>query len=246
MLRCFKDTFTESDLCDVNFYFESRYLGVSDNHRMAYWFFARKAKKGSVLVHLDTHPDCSYFREDDRKELTKIEDVKGLEAFVNHRYLSPVVSVCPVAHGNWIPALLDMHPELFDTVYLICHEDCGPIVQKDLPKTKKAKEEVFWRVDGLGAASTCFSIDVDYYYYCAGEGQYCVRDGFPAPVEHFSRCISHVLRCPRALLFVALSPSYCGGWNNVMPFVRIIDKSFGLSLSEQVNERLRKGHVRWP
>jgi hypothetical protein len=35
---------------EVNFYFESGKLAVSDNHRMAYWFFIRQTGKGAHVA----------------------------------------------------------------------------------------------------------------------------------------------------------------------------------------------------
>lgn len=238
MLTCFKEKFTDSGVRGVNFYFESGVLGVSDNHRMAYPFFARKSSNGSILVHLDTHTDCSLFRKEDREELAKIDFGNDIRRFVDHQYSYRGRLKCPVQYGNWIPALLDTHPNLFDVVYLICHKDCGPIEKKDLPKISEVKEDFFWSSVASGAKNRCFSIDVDYYYDSAN-GVYFLRSSFADPVDHFIRCICHVTNnYSGSPLFVALSPSSCGGWDKVMPFLGAIDRHFDASLESEVRKHL--------
>lgn len=56
MMEILRSRLTRGTAKDVNFYFEGDRLAVSDNHRMAYWFFRNNAAKGSTLIHVDTHP----------------------------------------------------------------------------------------------------------------------------------------------------------------------------------------------
>jgi len=241
MLKWFSDGLGKSGVSDVSFYFESGLLGVSDNHRMAYPFFARKASEHSVLMHMDSHEDCAFFREEDKAELAKIDAVADLDAFVSYQYEYNGSAKCPVQWGNWITALLHMFPQLFDRIYIICQGRCtstSMYTEAEKRVLRRAQnEDSLWSSAETAANSACFSLDVDYYYDCASE-RYFVRPGFPNPTAHFGRCLRRALDSPGSPLFVALSPSCCGGWENVMPFIQVIDQCCGISLAAQVEARL--------
>ena len=237
MLRSFTSKFISDETDDVNFYFEADQLGVSDNHRMAYWFFAKNTTLGSTLFHVDTHTDCSYFHDSDRAELNKTPSFDSIDQFVRHRYFDPRrgASTTPVRCGNWIPALLDMQPRLLKRVFLICHKGAGT----ELPCVEKTGEECLWSPDGLDATDACLSIDVDYYF-TSSDSEYRLRSVPPEPTHHFQRLLRRC-SCSRVPLFIALSPGCCGGWDNVLPFVDCIDQTFNLTLRKQIETSLTIG-----
>jgi hypothetical protein len=229
MLRFFK---SKDDIDDVTFYFEADQLGVSDNHRMAYWFFVRKATPGSTLIHVDTHTDCSYFRDSNRAELNKTPSLDSIDQFVKHRYPDDGKPRSPVREGNWIPALLDMHPHLLKRVFLICHKKDASI-NADYPCVEERGEEWLRSPNGLDATNACLSIDVDYYFTLS-DSEYRQRSVHPDPTHHFQWLLRHGCSHSREPLFIALSPGCCGGWDNVLPFVNCIDQTFNLTLREKI------------
>ena len=238
MLRFFKSKFTSGDMDDVNFYFEAEQLGVSDNHRMAYWFFAKNMTPCSTLFHVDTHVDCSFFRETDRDELVETKATGSIEQFVEHRYRTDGILTPPVHWGNWIPALLDMHPCLLKKVKLICHKEAGQMVLAGLPCVEETGEECLWSPDGLDGTHACLSIDIDYYFM-SSDSEYRQRSVSPDPRHHFQRLLlRHGCSNSRVPLFIALSPCCCGSWHNVLPFVDCIDQTFNLTLREQIERHL--------
>lgn len=189
-----------------------------------------------MLIHVDTHQDCSYFREEAEQELANLDVVRNIEDFV-----SPGGRVkYPVEYGNWIPALLQMTPLLFDEGYLICHKNCI-LVEHDLPKLQTAKEERFWSTDDLKERAICFSFDIDYYFEHA-EDEYRLRSSFPDPTRHFEKCLQHMKKTPDAVSFIALSPTCCGGWHRVFPFLRIIERNFDISLISDIEENLQQSY----
>jgi hypothetical protein len=204
---------------------------------MAYPFFARRAVAGSRLIHVDTHVDCSYFRQADREALSKLAPENDVREFVELGYSINNRIKSPVGWGNWIPALIDMHPSLFREVDLVCHQRAAPLVLRDLPMARECGEDILWSDSLPGTAHLCFSIDVDYYYDSTGD-DYSVRPDYPDPVGHFNQCLSRVAGFPFSLIFVALSPSCCGGWREVMPFIHSLDQLFDLALAREVEKCL--------
>lgn len=235
MLRFFTSKFISDEIDDVDFYFEADQLGVSDNHRMAYWFFAKKMTSVSTLFHVDTHSDCSWFRNTDIAELNKTPSLDNIDQFVKHRYVDPGrgAPTPPVRSGNWIPALLTMHETLVEKVFWISHNRVGSQIA-DLPRVEETGEECLGALDGLDATHACLSIDVDYYFM-SSDSKYSRRSVPPDPTHHFQRLMRHGSRVP---LFIALSPGCCGGWDNVLPFVGCIDRTFNLTLREQIERHL--------
>jgi hypothetical protein len=214
MMDIHRAKFTTGTAEDVNLYFEGDRLAVSDNHRMAYWFFRGNAADGSTLIHIDAHLDCSYFSDSDREQLRRAEPYCGAQQFAEHRYHSDGSERPAVRYGNWIPALLDVHPHLFDRVLLRCNKPAGPLVLNDLPCVKECYEkDVFSYLTHLPRA--CVSIDIDYYFARHAD-TYTQRLTTPAPVEHFRLLLGRVRMNRHVPLFVALSPQCCGGWRRML------------------------------
>lgn len=236
MIDIHRTKFTTGTAEDVDLYFEGDRVAVSDNHRMAYWFFRRNAADGSTLIHIDTHLDCSYFSDSDREQLRRVEPFSGAQQFAEHRYRLDGGETPAVQSGNWIPALLDVHPDLFDRVLLRCHKPAGPLVLKGLSCVKECSEEdVFSSLTDLPRA--CVSIDIDYYFAHIAD-TYTQRPTTPAPVEHFRLLLGRVRMNRHVPLFVALSPQCCGGWQNVIPFVQCMDDVLSLHLTQEIQKGL--------
>jgi hypothetical protein len=104
-----------------------------------------------------------------------------------------------------------------------------------LPKVKKIDAGRLGEL--LQGDRSCLSIDVDYYF-THRDGVYTLRETIPAPFEHFRRMLAPVLLNPRVLVFVALSPQCCGGWHNVLPFVRCLDEELDLGLAQEIAARI--------
>lgn len=240
LMRFFSDAdiFGPSGRTEVNFYFESGKLGVSDNHRMAYPFFIRQGGKKAKLIHMDTHPDCGYFCKEARDALAQIDAAMDLDVFVRHSYYSPraYAFVCPVSYGNWITALFRTHPHMIAEARLICYEKDIRLIRDELPAVRLTAEQEFWDVDKAGSGETYYSIDIDYYF--DGHNGFAFRPEHKDPCEHFRKCLQHALVDTCSPVFVALSPSFCGGWDRTIPFVHIIDHIAGSSLAAQVKARI--------
>ncbi len=237
MMEMLKSRFTPGTAEDVNFYFEDDRMAVSDNHRMAYWFFRNNTAEGSTLIQVDTHPDCSLFRDSALAHLRDVEPHDCAQQFADDRYDSLHGQTPPVQYGNWIPALLVAHPALFTRVRLLCHKPPGSVVLSDLPQVEEIDEESL--TDDLQGYRSCLSIHVDYYF-TEHDGTYTQRETNPAPLGHFRRLLATALLNPQVLVFVALSPQCCGGWQNVLPFVRCLDEELGLGLAQEITGRLEQ------
>lgn len=237
MINIFNRRFTSGSAEDVNFYFEVDDFAVSDNHRMAYWFFGRKATVGSTLVNVDAHTDCSYFWDDDRDQLRNMDTNCTVETFVNHRYQRYGCETPPVRYGNWVPALLDMYPQLFQRVHLCCHRSLTGPARSDFSCINEVDEEYLISFGNHGEPAPCLSIDVDYYFTTNGN-VYLLRQTNPRPVEHFQQLLLATQTDPCMPLFVSLSPHCCGGWHQVLPFVDCIDRTRGLNLACEIRRCL--------
>lgn len=237
-----KICFTPGNADDVNFYFEGDGLAVSDNHRMAYWFFRNNTAEGSTLIQVDAHLDCSYFREPSLAHLREVEPFGSAQQFAEDRYHSDNGETPAVRYGNWIPALLAVHPLLFKRVLLCCHRPAGPLVLKDLPGVEEIDEADVFSSDLLNQTHTCLSIDIDYYF-TEKDGTFTLRQTNPTPVKHFRRLLDTSLLLRHVPLFVALSPQCCGGWQNVIPFVQCMDEVLDLDLAQVIKECLKQSHL---
>jgi len=109
-------------------------------------------------------------------------------------------------------------------------------VLSDLPCTE-VEEAYLSSPDVLGEPGACLSIDVDYYFKMRGNA--CSRrEMCPEPIEHFQRLLRVAQSYPCVPLFVALTPHCCGGWQNVLPFVKCIDRARDLDLTREIGIRL--------
>jgi len=240
MMEILKSQFTQGNAEDVNLYFEGDRLAVSDNHRMAYWFFRNNATEGSTLIHVDTHPDCSFFRAPARDHMRDAEPYESAQQFADDRLPKHGSewqrnTRAPVQYGNWITALLDTHPDLFDKVLLLCLKYVNEVTS--LPRIEPASEGDLASL--LNQPRSCLSLDVDYYF-TDHDGIYTLRDAEAAPLDHFRHLLATAKANPQMPVFVALSPQCCGGWENVLPFVRCLDEEFALDLTQEIEGRLEQ------
>ena len=206
---------------------------------MGYWFFLNKIHHGLTLIHIDTHEDCSYFRNCDRNEMLKLEKSPNLEQFIEYRYYNKNrnESCSPIRYGNWIPAINDLHPCFFKRVLLICHNSVGPMILKDLPYVEIICEKMLSSLIEKDSSILSISFDVDYYFK-SEQDKYLLRKEFSDPLQHFHRFLK-LVKSNSIPLFIALSPQCCGGWGNVLPFIKTIDDVFKYSLRKNVKSRLK-------
>jgi len=231
-----KNQFNEGNADDVNFYFEGDRVAVSDNHKMAYWFFRHKATDGSTLVHIDTHLDCSLFRDCVIEPLQDGEPFFSAQQFADHRCQTGNGEIPAVHSGNWIPALHTVHPHLFKRVLLRCHNDAGSVL-KELPFVKEIDEACVFSDDLLLQSHICLSIDIDYYF-TKRDGLFMQRQTNQEPITHFRRILDAFVLLRHVPVFIALSPEYCGGWQNVIPFVRYMDKVLDQNHAHMIEESI--------
>lgn len=234
----FADSFSLDDnVSTVNLYCEKGNVAVSDNHRMAYYFFAKHAPSHSTLVHIDAHNDCGYFQDHAMDATFNLEE-NNLEDFIHYRYKPPrfYSEASPVRWGNWITALLKKYPAMFHSVRIISRQRVGPLEKKELPQVEKADcmENVLHKTD---CSRFHFSIDIDYYYQLDDNSNGSWRSSPDEAISHFKQYIKTISQYRDALLFIALSPSCCGGWKIQYPLVDVIDNFFGFSLLKNIRSK---------
>lgn len=187
------------------------------------------------MVHMDAHLDCELFLKEDQDALAQIDPAADLNGFVRFKYYDhrACAQVCPVSYGNWITALLHTHPHMIVDVAMVCGRPLGTIRQ-DMPMVRPAAEDVLWEAGESACRNRYYSIDIDYYF--DEHYGHAPTSEYSDPYRHFDKCLRHSLVESASPVFVALSPEFCGGWKQVVPFLQIIDRVADTSLAMQLQE----------
>ncbi|MBN69438.1 MAG: hypothetical protein CME32_09195 [Gimesia sp.] len=231
-----KNKFGESGVTEVNFYVGSDSLAVSDNHRMAYYYFAKNGVDNSHLIHIDSHADFALICEDCLNAFRANPDVlKCPENFINLNCVNSQQKA--VSWGNWIPTLRDIYPKLITSAHVYLHKEV-PIVKNAWSEAKFfTKSYEFNVIPPSSTSTTLYSFDIDYYFNCIGD--FCeLRIEEHRALEHFQETLFLVKQAPDCLPFIALSPTCCGGWENTLPFTRIIDEVFDTKITNIIESRI--------
>lgn len=234
--------FGKSGTSEVNLYQGDKTLGIADNHRMAYYHFAKHGLNGSHFVHIDTHPDFSPFRT---------ECLEAVEA--NPNYLETPFDFMELKRlgsdlkamewGNWIEGLRTVFPKLISTAHICVHDNMRVFKEAWPEAFLESAPNNYPIIPPSSNCPTLYSFDIDYYFFCSGDN--CglrTNEEFQIDekklLEHFHKTLFLVKQAPDCLPFIALSPTCCGGWENTLPFTRIVDEVFGTNITKIIESHI--------
>lgn len=228
--------FGDSGRSEVNFYQGNESLGISDNHRMAFYHFAKYGINGSHFIHIDTHPDFSPLKDECHQAIQ--ENPSYLNTPLDFIELKRNGSdLEAIQWGNWIEGLRIVFPELISTA-CICVQDKAVLFKTHWPEANVESEpEAYPVIIPSSDRPTLFSFDIDYYF--SSSGIYCeLRIDEQQALNHFQETLCAIKQFPNCLPFIALSPTCCGGWENTLPFTQIVDEVFETDITEIIEAHI--------
>ncbi len=231
-----RELFGESGRSEVNFYQGDERLGISDNHRLAFYHFAKYGINGSHFVHIDTHPDFSLFQNNSREAiLANPGYLDTPETFIKLQRLRE--EKVAVNWGDWIEGLRDLFPQRIKSAQICVHKDTT-CFERDWPEAEIISAPATYPIIPPSTdRPTLYSFDIDYYFTCSGN--FCeLRIEEQRALDHFRETLLTIKQFPNCFPFIALSPTCCGGWENTLPFTETIDNYFKTNVSKIIKDKL--------
>ena len=231
-----QDEFGNSWISEVNFYRGSKKIGISDNHRMAFYHFGKYGENNSHFVHIDTHPDFSRFSKNSREAiLANPGYLDTPESFIKLQRLGE--EKVAVNWGDWIEGLRGLFPQLIKSAQICVQKNTASFEQAWPEAEIISAPATFPIIPPSSDLPTLYSLDIDYYF--TSGGNFCeLRIEEPRALEHFRKTLHLIKEAPDCLPFIALSPTCCGGWENTLPFTRIVDEIYGTNVTRIIEEHL--------
>jgi len=228
--------FGDSGRSEVNFYQGDESLGISDNHRMAFYHFAKYGINGSHFVHIDTHPDFSLFKNNSREAI--MANPRYLDTPETFIKLQPLgEEVAAVNWGDWIEGLRVLFPHLIKSAQICVQKNTASFEQAWPEAEIISAPATFPIIPPSSDLPTLYSFDIDYYFTSGGD--FCeLRIEELRALEHFRKTLHIIKEAPDCLPFIALSPTCCGGWENTLPFTRIVDEVFGTEITKIIETNI--------
>lgn len=231
-----RDQFGESGRSEVNFYQGTERIGISDNHRMAFYHFAKNGINGSHFIHIDTHQDFSWFKKNSREAiLANPGYLDTPEAFIKLQRLGE--EEVAVNWGDWIEGLRVIFPQLIKSAQICVQKNTASFEQAWPEAEIIPAPDTYLIIHPSSDRTTLYSLDIDYYFKCSGD--FCeLRIEEQRALEHFRKTLHIIKESPNCLPFIALSPTCCGGWENTLPFTRIVDEVFGTNITKIIESHI--------
>jgi hypothetical protein len=243
-----------SGIHNQQFVWQDDALYVMDNHRAALWCWLRHMVDGQrySFLHIDRHWDTS-----DAQLETWLAALPPLEGLTLAEYLAIDyqcgIRVPLIDYGNYITLFFARYADRLDELLFATHDDgTRPL----LPVCEKAVWDIpenldFW-IQGptySNSSPWIVNLDIDFFFTDANtdndddsdelgalEARQCVRmlaDDFIASV---GRSFARQLASGRiAVLTIALSPEWCGGWAAAERACRVLLDAMGRSMPEVNN-----------
>lgn len=223
-----------SDYQTVNFLFKSDNFYFMDNHLCAAWCWLQEIDPQNRfnLFHIDQHYDCIEFSNAVKKQVVdKGIDLQKLSFDEFHGLtIDPTKDDKLFRFDNYIGNLLTPYPDLFDEAYFATHkmDTDGIDIKTYEPMIIGLNDNIsYW----INSGQWIFNLDIDYFFKetNAEKYQFLSDTYIDILIKDFEKCIEFI-----DVVTIALSPSFCGGWDKSYRIAKKISDYFdlGFLLSE--------------
>jgi len=215
---------------NLNLLYNQEKTYVMDNHLAASWCWMKKLcpTKKYNLFHIDRHYDLlNNFTNLWIKELNKQSfdftrsSITELLAIKYNSPNFPERKIQVFRYDNYLTILNSIYPNLIDATFFSTHKDGSKINSLEIQEY-----EIYELLDNF---SDCINennqvkwvvnIDIDYFFTKKNEKyfQFLTDEYIHSVADEIKKAWDNI-----DVLTIALSPGYCGGWDNSLRVARII------------------------
>lgn len=206
---------------------------LMDNHRAALWCWFRHLHQSTKvnLFHLDRHTDTLYSRIDEWKQHLPDLWTVTLEEYLTKQYTSDFTTVPLMRWDNYLSLLLECYPNILNDCLFATHE------WRDEPRFQNLQRvsitEIPDNLDSWLSQSQnnwICNIDLDYFFYEVDDSYaQLVTDSY---IEKLFKVLSNEVQNNKiSVLTIALSPEFCGGWENSEVICQKISRVMGIDFA---------------
>jgi hypothetical protein len=220
-----------SGLLNQNFLWRRGPVYVMDNHRAALWCWLQHVKSSQKynLLHIDRHSDTQYTRVDSWKQtLPDLRDL-SIDEYLWREHQNPDWTPAPIIScANYLSIFLELLPEQVDYCIFATHG------RGERPRWECQSELYFDRlldtVDSIsGREKAIVNIDLDYFFSREKAKYVMFSDEFIKRI--FAAVQNKISSQSIAVVTIALSPEWCGGWKSAESLFCLISDIMGLAFS---------------
>lgn len=216
---------------DLNLLLNNNKVYVMDNHLAAIWCWLQKISQTESynFFHIDRHYDLlesqmEWWYEtlvEQGVDLSAIS-VEELRALRYSPKNGPTKDKFPIFRcDNYLSLFYRLYPELINLSYFATHEDGDKF--DDIELTEKTIYELpdniaYW-INQHDTKKWIVNIDIDYFFTDFDEHPYqFLTDEYVSKLgQEINKCIDNI-----EVITIALSPEWCGGWDNAIRVSRIL------------------------
>jgi len=214
----------------LNLLFNEKKVYIMDNHLAASWCWMRKLNPNEQykLLHIDRHYDLldsqivCWMRELKKQNFDFTKN--SIYELLEKKYYSSIINdECQIFRwDNYLTILNKMYPNLIIPIYFATHKDGNKIKWLNgvcEPEIYELHENLAFWLNNSNKQKWIVNIDIDYFF-TERDGRY-----FQFLTDYYAISIARELKKAWKnikVLTIALSPEFCGGWNNSLKVAKVI------------------------
>lgn len=225
------DELEDSGVDNLNFLFNQGKFYIMDNHLAAAWCWLQKIKPNEQcgFFHIDRHYDLlnnlsPEFIEQNRKHLTGT-----LSEYLNVKG-KPTDEYPAVRFDNYIDLYRKLNPQTLTNYYFATHEDGTYLdeIESYRPEIWDLQDNISYWIGLKQTQKWILNIDLDYFFQekNSNEFQFLTDEYVTLICEEIEKSMTKI-----EVITIALSPSFCGGWEPAFRILKLITDYFKLDFN---------------